>query len=68
MLIGERIRELRKSKNLSQGDLCEKIGMERGYLSKIETGVLHNPTYLTLRSLKRALKVSWGELFEGVDE
>jgi transcriptional regulator with XRE-family HTH domain len=68
MKIGERIGELRRSKNLSQGDIGGKTGMERGYLSKIETGRLLNPTFLTLRSIKRALKVSWKELLVGVDE
>lgn len=68
MKIGERISELRRSKNLSQGKVGYKIMMKREYLSRVETGRLPNPTFLTLRSIKRGLRVSWGELFEGVDE
>ena len=38
-MIGQRIRELRISKtNMSQEDFAAKIGMDRTYLSKAESG------------------------------
>ncbi len=39
MTIGERITELRKSKELSQEELAEKLGVSRQSVSKWETGV-----------------------------
>ena len=39
MNIGERITELRKSKNLSQEELAEQLGVSRQSVSKWETGV-----------------------------
>lgn len=37
-LIGRRIREIRESKNLTQGQLAEIAGMSRSTISKIEAG------------------------------
>jgi transcriptional regulator with XRE-family HTH domain len=38
MRFGDRLRELRKEKHMSQIALAEKIGMERTYLSLLENG------------------------------
>ena len=38
MVIGERLRELRKAKNLSQGDIEKRTGMLRCYTSRVENG------------------------------
>jgi Helix-turn-helix len=38
MVIGERLRKLRKSKNLSQGDIETRTGMLRAYISRVENG------------------------------
>ena len=47
-MIGQRIRELRISKtNMSQEDFASKIGMDRTYLSKAESGKQN----LTMESL-----------------
>ena len=37
-MIGERLRDIRKEKQLSQGDLEERTGLSRCYLSRIENG------------------------------
>lgn len=68
MKIGEKIKGLRRSHNLSQAAVAETIGMKREYFCKIETGALPNPTILTVRKIKNALGVSWKKLFDGVDE
>lgn len=37
-MIGERLRTLRKEKNLSQGDIEERTGLQRCYVSRVENG------------------------------
>ncbi|MDE3171002.1 MAG: helix-turn-helix transcriptional regulator [Acidobacteriota bacterium] len=62
MLIGERIRELRESKNLSQGDIQKRAGLIRCYTSRIENG--HTvPSIETLEKYARALEVPLYRLF-----
>lgn len=36
MIIGDRLRELREQKNFSQGDIEEKTGLLRCYVSRVE--------------------------------
>ena len=38
MVISDRLRELRESKNLSQGDIERRTGLLRCYLSRVENG------------------------------
>jgi transcriptional regulator with XRE-family HTH domain len=38
MLIGLKLKEIRESKNLSQGDIEERIGLLRCYTSRVENG------------------------------
>jgi transcriptional regulator with XRE-family HTH domain len=38
MIIGERLRELRDQKNMSQGDIEKRTGLLRCYLSRVENG------------------------------
>jgi transcriptional regulator with XRE-family HTH domain len=38
VIIGERLRELRERKNFSQGDIEEKTGLLRCYVSRVENG------------------------------
>jgi len=37
MVIGNRLKELRESKNLSQGDIEKRTGLLRCYISRVET-------------------------------
>jgi transcriptional regulator with XRE-family HTH domain len=56
MLIGQRLRELRESKNLSQGDIERQTGLLRCYVSRVENG--HTvPAVETLEKFARALAV-----------
>ena len=60
--LGSRIREIRKTKKMTQDDLADKCNFEKGNLSRIETG----QTNLTIRSLLRisnALEVPIATLF-----
>lgn len=62
MIIGERLRELREQKNLSQGDIEKRSGLLRCYVSRLENG--HTvPAVETLEKLARALEVPLYHLF-----
>jgi transcriptional regulator with XRE-family HTH domain len=65
MRFGERLRELRKAKNLSQRTLGEKIGIDFTYLSKIESERLdfaQYPSEALIRKLAEALDADVDEL------
>ena len=38
MIIGDRLRDLREAKQLSQGDIEKRTGLLRCYLSRVENG------------------------------
>jgi len=62
MIIGERLRALREEKKLSQGDIEEKTGLLRCYVSRVENG--HTvPSIETLEKFARALEVPMYQLF-----
>lgn len=56
MVIGDRLRELREVKNLSQGDIEKRTGLLRCYISRVENG--HTvPAIETLEKMARALEL-----------
>jgi transcriptional regulator with XRE-family HTH domain len=62
MVICDRLRELRESKNLSQGDIEKRTGLLRCYISRVENG--HTvPAIETLEKLARALEMPLYQLF-----
>ena len=62
MHIGEKLRELRESKDLSQGEIEKRTGLLRVYVSRVENG--HTvPAIETLEKLARALEVPMYQLF-----
>ncbi len=62
MLIGNRLKELRESKELSQGDIEKRTGLLRCYISRVENG--HTvPAVSTLEKMARALEVPMYRLF-----
>jgi transcriptional regulator with XRE-family HTH domain len=67
MIIGDRLRELREGKKLSQGDIEKRSGLLRCYISRVENG--HTvPAIETLEKLARALEVPLYQLFYEGDE
>ena len=60
--IGLRIKELRRSKHMSQETLSEIMGISSKYLSSIERGK-ENPTLDTLVKLSAALDVEMSGIF-----
>jgi transcriptional regulator with XRE-family HTH domain len=62
MLIGDRLRAIREAKELSQGDIEERSGLLRSYISRVEND--HTvPSVETLEKLARALEVPLSQLF-----
>ncbi len=62
MIIGERLRALRQEKNFSQGEIEERTGLLRCYISRVENG--HTvPNVETLEKFARALEVPLYQLF-----
>ena len=62
MIIGERLKELRESKKLSQGDIEKRTGLLRCYTSRVENG--HTvPNIETLERYARALEIPLYRLF-----
>jgi len=62
MIIGDRLREMREAKKLSQGDVEKRTGLLRCYISSVENG--HTvPAVETLEKLARAFEVPIYQLF-----
>jgi len=62
MIIGDRLREMREEKKLSQGDIEKRTGLLRCYISRVENG--HTvPAIETLEKMARALEVPLYQLF-----
>jgi transcriptional regulator with XRE-family HTH domain len=62
MVIGDRLRELREEKKLSQGHIEKSTGLLRCYISRVENG--HTvPSVETLEKMARALEVPLYKLF-----
>ena len=62
MVIGNRLKELRDSKKLSQGDIEKRTGLLRCYISRVENG--HTiPAVETLEKMARALEIPMYRLF-----
>lgn len=66
-LVGARIRDLRKSKDLSQESLAEKAGFNPSYIGFIERAE-RNISLKNLEKIAHALDVGVSELFTYVQE
>jgi transcriptional regulator with XRE-family HTH domain len=67
MVIGDRLREMREGKNLSQGDIEKRTGLLRCYISRVENG--HTvPAIETLEKMARALEAPLYQLFYDGEE
>ena len=63
--IGQRIREIRKSRNLTQRELADRVGINFTYLSRVENDRLDDeqtPREETLQRIARALDADPDEL------
>ena len=67
MIIGDRLREMREERKLSQGDIEKRTGLLRCYISRVENG--HTvPAIETLEKLARALETPLYQLFYDGEE
>jgi len=60
--MGERIKAIRLSKNMTQNQLAMECEFEKASLSRIESG-LSNPTIRTLNKISEALDVPLADFF-----
>lgn len=61
-LLGERAKELRLSKGLTQLEVADRFGSAESTISRLEKGK-YNPTYLWLSKFCKALDIEMRELF-----
>ncbi|MDO8486221.1 MAG: helix-turn-helix transcriptional regulator [Candidatus Staskawiczbacteria bacterium] len=59
--LGNNLKKIRLEKGMTQGDICRASGMDRGYISRVESGQ-KNPTISNLEKIAKALKISPDEL------
>ncbi len=60
---GDRVRQLRQAKGISQEDLAEKAGLDRTYISSIERGK-RNVSLLNIERLAKSLEVKPHQLLQ----
>lgn len=65
ILLGNRIKELRKENRLTQERLALMVGIEQSHLSRIESGS-RNPSFDLLEKIAESLGTTLSELFEGI--
>lgn len=61
--LGLRIRELRLARKIKQGELADKLNMERSNFTKIESGK-HRPNDENLEKIAKILDVEIKDLFD----
>ena len=67
MIIGDRLKKLREEKNMSQGEIEQRTGLLRCYISRVENG--HTvPAFETIEKFARALEVPLYQLFYDGEE
>ena len=65
-MLGRRIREVRRQKGMSQGDLARRTGLFSSYISRIENGHVV-PSLETLEKLAQALETPLYQFFSEVE-
>ena len=58
------VKQLRTRCGLTQAALAQRTKVSQAFIAQLETGVVKNPTLITLRRLAKALKVTVGELVD----
>jgi transcriptional regulator with XRE-family HTH domain len=67
VLVGRKIRELRRTKGWRQIDLAEHSGVHEVHISDLERGT-REPGLRTLQAITEALGISLTELFRDLDQ
>ena len=66
MVIGEKIKELRKEKGLSQAELGKAIGVSQKAVDYWERGI-NEPKASYIMALVQFFKISYNEFFEDIN-
>ncbi len=61
--LGQNLKTIRMSKNITQVEIAKKLGVDRSFVSNLENAKT-NPTLATITSLAQALGVSTNELLK----
>jgi PAS domain S-box-containing protein len=64
MTFGQRLRELRKAKSLTQEELAQKTAISSTYVSKLETGVIPSPRQKIILALAKVLDINKADIDE----
>lgn len=67
-MIGQRIKEIREKKGLSQRALAKKAGLSSSHIEHLENGNIKSATFATLEKIADALEVSRAEFFAKEEE
>jgi transcriptional regulator with XRE-family HTH domain len=67
VVLGNRIRELRRKAGFSQESFADHCGLHRTYMGGIERGE-HNLTIQTVLTVSRGLGISVSKLLSGIEE
>lgn len=60
---GENMKKIRLEKDMSQGDICRALNLDRAYISNVENGK-QNLTISTMEKVAKALGVSVDQLLK----
>ncbi len=61
--LGANMKRIREEKQMSQGDICRALSLDRAHVSNIENGK-QNPTLDTINKIAKALGVSVDQLLK----
>ena len=61
--LGKNLRRIRIKKEMSQGDICRALNLDRAHICNIENGK-QNPTLDTIAKIAKALGVTSGQLLK----
>ena len=64
MNLGDKIKDLRETLSLTQGQLAGESAVSQGYLSQLESGDVKNPSAAVLLRVAQAMQVNPDDLFE----
>ncbi len=65
--LGKRIRELRKSRGISQEKFALQIGLDRTYYASVEAGK-RNISIINICKIARGFNITLSELFSKIEE
>ncbi len=61
--LGKNIKRIREAKGMTQGDIHRATGMDRGYISRVESGYV-NPTINVLNKIAKSLGTTPDQLLK----